>query len=338
MAVQKVLTFRASSIGDCLMAKFFLENVHATYPEARCGIVVASRGDMIRDLLFEYPWIEVIEASRKDLKGLWRLWKRFHGSDIVLTQYAGKAGGTFSMPSKIAGRLLAKRGGFVGFKDASKWNTYLYDKIVSVSLTRAPKCLETDALSVLHIPVSIAQPSLQFEQHNDIFEKFHIQQKQYVVVHLFAGSAGRGMSQQKRQELLDALSRQLPSMTLVLTGSASERPDIEQLTLPSHAVIVAGELTLQELMNLIAGSRGMVSIGTGPSHIASHLGTPVIVMLTCIGIPWCGEDQYGSHAGDLFTRTDICNGHHDHRVQPPQCIENINMQNVAERAGELFFN
>ena len=41
--VRKVLTFRASSIGDTLIGKYFLENVHAAYPDARCGIVVAGR-------------------------------------------------------------------------------------------------------------------------------------------------------------------------------------------------------------------------------------------------------------------------------------------------------
>ena len=58
----KALTFRASSIGDALMAKYLLENVRATHPEARCAIVVAGRSGMIRDLLAAYPWIEVLEA------------------------------------------------------------------------------------------------------------------------------------------------------------------------------------------------------------------------------------------------------------------------------------
>lgn len=336
MTIRKVLTFRASSIGDALMAKYFLEQIHEKYPNARYGIIVANRGAMIRDLLSAYPWIEVIEANRKSIQSLWHLWKRFHESDIVLTQYAGKGGGAFSMPSKLMARVLAVRGGLVGFIDSSSWNTYLYDTLVPIDIARAPRLLETDALVARGIPIAQSVPTLLSIPHEHIFSTHTITKGEYVVVHLFAGSLGRGMSQEKRQALLDVLADALPERTLIVTGSATECPYLEKLSLPKNAKNLSGKLSLQELITLIRESKGMVSIGTGPSHIASHVGTKVIVLVTCIGVPWCAEDQFGPHAGYIFTRTDLCCGHHDLSRQPPICIEEIDVNNVAKKAKELF--
>ena len=97
----KVLTFRASSIGDCLMGKYLLENIHIQYPQARLALVVASRGAMIRDLFAGYPWLDVREVNRRNSSALLALWKDFHWSDVVVTQYAGKQGGKFKWIKRI---------------------------------------------------------------------------------------------------------------------------------------------------------------------------------------------------------------------------------------------
>ena len=111
MEIKKALTFRASSIGDCLMGKYLLENIHVQFPSARLGIVVGSRGAMLRDLFAAYPWLEIIEANRRSPSALFSLLKNFYGSDLVITQYAGKPCGRFSFRSKLFARVLAKRGG-----------------------------------------------------------------------------------------------------------------------------------------------------------------------------------------------------------------------------------
>src|SRR3989344_4332469 len=89
--IKKAFTVRASSIGDCLMAKYLLQNIRAAYPRARLGLVVAGRGAMIRDLLAAYPWLEVIEANRRSPRARWHLIKNFWRSGLGVAQYAGGA-------------------------------------------------------------------------------------------------------------------------------------------------------------------------------------------------------------------------------------------------------
>lgn len=330
--LQKALTFRASSIGDALNAKYFLENVHAAYPDARCAIVVAGRAAMICDLLAAYPWIEVIEANRTNFRSLISLWRAFRRSDLVVIP-AAKAGASFSLPSKLAARLLARRGALVGFEDASGMNAYLYDRTVPLHPMQAPRLSEQDALRAARIPIAVPQMRLAFVPAPALLERLQLEPKKYITVHLFAGSENRGPSQRKRQEVLDMLARSMPHTPLVLTGSAAERVRLDALALPERARVVAGDLSVQELAALMAQSACVVSVGSGPSHIASSLSVPVLVLVTCHGVPWVGEGQYGEGAEvHIFSDTASCIGGHDHSQPHPACIEGVDAEAVAHVA------
>src|SRR3989344_4371868 len=110
--ITKAITFRPGSIGDSLMGKYFLENIHAQYPDARLGIVVGSRAGMLRDLFAGEPWLEVVEANRGAPRSLVALWRGWRGSDVVLTYYTA---GAIQLPTKLIVRVLARRGALAGF-------------------------------------------------------------------------------------------------------------------------------------------------------------------------------------------------------------------------------
>lgn len=334
MEVTKALTFRASSIGDCLMGKYLLENVHAEFPEAKLGLVVASRGGMLRDLLKSSPYIEVIEANRRDTLGLFQLWKKFHGADLVVTQYAGKPGGSFSLMSKLFGRLLARRGGLLGFEDASSFNSYLFDQTVGGVLGTEPAELERQALEAAGVPVSLKHPTLSFNRIAGLLERFGLQKGQYVVVHLFAGNRGRGLSPIKKKELLQALHTAMPTVVLVLTGGEGDVEEAQTAAEDLPAVVLAGKTSLQEMMELMMECVGVVSIDTGGAHIAAQLKKPLVVLATCLGLHWWKPEQYGSSApAQLFTYTESA-GHvfKDY----PDCLGRINMKEVATKTAAYF--
>lgn len=334
--IQKALTFRAASVGDCLMGKYLLENVHAQFPEARCGIVIAHHEDLIRDLLKAYPWIEVIEANRKNPRALWKLWKRFHGSDLVVTQYAGKEGGCFALASKIAARLLAKRKGMIGFADASKINGLLYDTIISFSRTAAPASLEREALRAAGVPVAHAWPTLTYVPREATLRKFELAPKEYIVVHLFAGNKSRGLHPDKKRELLVALSKSLPDIRLIISGGKGDRAEALQAADGLDARVIAGETTLQELMNLISESRGVVSLDTGVAHMTAQMGKPLVVLTGCLGRHWWGEGQYTPQTSvSIFSRAELCAAGHIYKDYP-DCIGEIAIADVVYTAKTVF--
>lgn len=327
--IQKALTFRASSIGDCLMGKYLLENIHAEYPQARLGIVVASRAGMIRDLFAAYPWLEVIEANRRNPGAVLSLLRTFHGSDLVITQYAGKKGGKFGLASKLVARILAKRGGLIGFSDASIWNTFLYDKLLPVRPERAVADHDREALQAAGIPIALPYPTLQYLKDPETLPKLRIEGK-FILVHLFAGNKSRGLSPEKKKDLLAALAEQLPDTHLVITGGKGDREESLQVAKGIPATVIAGDVTLQQLMNVIGASQGVVSIDTGVAHIAAQLGKPLVVLHTCLGRNWWLPEQYGPATPiKAFSRGDLCAVGHVH-TEYPACINAIPVEAVIQ--------
>ncbi|SDA16191.1 lipopolysaccharide heptosyltransferase II [Nitrosospira sp. Nsp18] len=67
---------------------------------------------------------------------------------------------------------------------------------------------------------------------------------------------------------------------ILLTGSGSERDYVDEIARPlSHAATnIAGELSLAELIALVAAAPVLISNNTGPVHIAAAVGTPVVVL------------------------------------------------------------
>lgn len=321
--IHKALTFRASSIGDCLMGKHLLENIYAQHPNARLGIVVASRGAMIRDLFAAYPWLEVVEANRRNPRALFSLLRNFFRSDLVITQYAGKKGGRFGFASKLAARLLAKRGGLIGFNDASQWNGYLYDRLLPVRSDKAVAEHDHAVLRAEGIPISSLFPTLKFIKDDSVLTKFGLEKEKYIIVHLFAGNMSRGLHPDQKREILLALAKKFPNIHLVVSGGIADKEEALRVAGNIPVKVIAGDATLQEMMNLIDQSRGVVSVDTGMAHIAAQLRKPLVVMRTCLGANWWFHEQYGDKAPITILSCDEgCVGGHIAKNYP-DCINEI---------------
>ncbi len=67
---------------------------------------------------------------------------------------------------------------------------------------------------------------------------------------------------------------------ILLTGSGSERDYVDQIArhFSDAAINVAGELSLAELIVLIEAAPVLIANNTGPVHIATAVGTPVVVL------------------------------------------------------------
>ena len=329
--IKKAFTVRASSIGDCLMAKYLLQNIRAAYPRARLGLVVAGRGAMIRDLLAAYPWLEVIEANRRSPRALWHLIKNFWRSDLGVTQYTG---GTLNLSTKLISRLLVRRGALVGFVDHSALNGLIYDTLLPHhERAGVSRLLECSVLAAAGIPVATERMTFEYLPQPGLLARLGLQQKKYVIAGLFSGADARGLSPARKQDLVDALAKALPEMTLVFIGTKSEREKLLQLRLPKTAIIA--DTSVQEAAALIDQAAAMVSLGTGTSHIAAHLRVPLVVLVACQGLQWVGKEQFGDAPISIFSRPDQCPNGHDHSTYGP-CINAVDMNAVATAAKEFI--
>lgn len=332
MTIEKVVSFRASSIGDCLMAKYLFENVRASYPRAKCAVVVGGRGAMIQDLFAAYPWIEVVEANRRSPRAVFDLIKRYRNSDLVTTLYTG---GTVNLSTKLVARLLARRGALVGFDDPSPLNRLLFDVALPThGRSGVPRLHERAVLEAAHIPVATDTMTFSYVPQPQLLSRLALEKGKYVVVGLFSGADARGLSPQKKQELINALAQVFPRTTLVFIGTSKERKSLTALSLPSGAR--TPETSVQEAAALIDASLGMVSLGTGTSHIAAHLRVPLAVLVACQGRQWVGKEQFGDAPIRVLCKPEACpKSGHDYSTYAP-CINAVDMDEVARGARELF--
>lgn len=331
--IRKAFTMRASSIGDCLMGKYLLENIHSSYPDAQCSIVVASRAEMIRDLLAAYPWLRVCEASRRNPLAILKVAREVYRSDATETQCTGR--GQFSTPSKIFAWIMTKSGRLVGYEDPWKWNHLLYDQVLPYDSQKALLLHEQSALAALGIPITIPKAILKYIPDSVVYERFSLPEKSYIILHLFAGTGGRGFTREKRAEYVSELVTAFGDRyTIVLTGSSSDKSLAEEATNVLPARIIAGETSVQELANLIVGSVCIVSIDTGVAHMAAQLGTPLVVVRTCFASNWWSKEQYDGPI-TVLSRDEVCkNGHVSGKAG--NCLNSVEVKDVIEAARSLI--
>ena len=131
--------------------------------------------------------------------------------------------------------------------------------------------------------------------------------------------------------MLIALAKKFPSTHLVISGGAGDRKEALQAARDISATVIAGETTLQEMMNLIRHSRAVVSVDTGMAHITAQLGKSLIVMRTCVGRNWWLREQYGSNAPiTVFSCDTVCSGGHISQNYP-LCMSAITMGEVVKK-------
>lgn len=325
--IRKALTLRASSIGDCLMGKYLLENIHAAYPEAVCSLFVSGKGSMVRDLLAAYPWIQVLEANARRPGAVFKAASILCPSDATVTQYSGR--GTFSTTSKLFARAVTRRGRLVGFTDAWPFNRLVFDHLVPFEARRPTRLLECDALEALGIPVVFSRVTLTPHADNPIVEKLRLVPGSYLVVNLFSGSQKRGLSLEKQIAITRGLSASFGTgCAVVLTGGQGDFPLMKAIAEAAPETILAPSLGMQELITLVAKSGGTVSLDTGVGHIAAQTGAPLVVMRTCWGYPWWAKEQYSRTGIEVIAHDELCAAGH-RSVAFPACLSAVSVEEVV---------
>jgi len=305
------------------MGKYFLENIHKEFPEAICGLLVGSRGKMLRELFSAYPWLEVWEVNRKNPLSIFRASLHFFGSDFALIQYSENK---FSAPSKFFARLVTKRGGLVGFEDGWRFNKYFYDKILPFTGEyKSPGLIteERNALSALGLPAPVATFSLNFKKDSGVLEKFKLRPEGYIILHFFSGSDSRGLHFLKRREILkEVYGRFGGRYEIVLTGSESEREAAVKIAEGVPAKVAAGKTSMAELINLISNSKVVLSLDTGVAHIAGHLEKPLVALSRCkASSAWWSPLMYQKNVSVLCDKIACGNVHHAGKF--PKCLNEI---------------
>ena len=195
---------------------------------------------------------------------------------------------------------------------------------------------ERDALRALGLSVLIPYPTLPTIRNSVVLHTFSLIEKEYLILHFFAGNKGRSISPEHAHALVAKLRAQLPNLTFLISGALADKDAAHVI---AHDLVntrvIAGDATLQEMMALIAMSRGVVSVDTGIAHITAHLRKPLIVLRTCLWPNWWFPTAYGKDIPNFqFSFTGSCDPHQAQNY--PDCLNKIDLEEVTGAAIPLF--
>ena len=262
MSPRSILVVKPSSLGDVVHTLPAVSLLKREWPGARLRWIVNPEW---APLLEGNPDVdEVVLFPRRELSGsLFKQlrWLRATGaacrSDLVL-DFQGL------LRSALIGRFC--RGGeLLGLSDAREGARFFYDRVARVGREHA---VDRYLKLVAALGIDTAGPLTWNLPQGSRPAGFTLEEP-FVLLHPFARGAGKSLS----VEEANAFARALPC-PVVLAGRASVTlPDA-----PKNLVNLLNHTTLSELIWLIRQARFVVSVDSGPMHIAAAL-TPHLLAL-----------------------------------------------------------
>lgn len=291
--LRRILVIRLGALGDVVRTIPAVQALRAAAPQAkiawlvddRCAAILEGLPDVDECLVL--PRRELRAASRDPLAwGRWlRLWRsvrrriRAWRADAVFDFHGLFKTGVLTRCARARLRI-----GYVrGHSKEGSWRAY--NVLVDPGPVRIPR-LERNLALVENFGAKrpAGPPELAFtEAERAKIEAFFSRLDASRVVTLFPGASRAG--QRKRWPsphygaLADLLVEKLGLTALVVCGPGEEPLANEIQKAARNEVPVAPAVSVKELALLLGRSRCYIGGDTGPMHIASVMGTPVVMII-----------------------------------------------------------
>jgi len=270
---KNLIYFQNGSIGDFLMTIFFLENIHLNDNSLVLNVVVPKNFYFLQQFLEKYPYINLVLANRKSLKGLrgiLKLTKFAFSKNLIIT---APTAGKLSLYIKIIAKKISLfgRGELVGFEDGQKINKFIYTKLLKYNT----KIIYSDFLKTVirELGFEVKKETLFIDYTEDcgVLKEFGIEENNYIVLHTQGSTISRSLNKTEISSLIKFIQSINISVKIILTGGPEDKKFLDEFTLLFKNVLVCSNLRFIELCNLIDKSKLFIGIDTGTTHLASFL-------------------------------------------------------------------
>ncbi len=312
-------------LGDAVMSLGFLRLLREAYPTAFISVVIKKGLESLMNELSEVDEVFVFDKKiYKGLRGVWKYGKRLkerHRYNLF-----------FVLPDSFSSAMMAfasRAKQRIGFKKEGR--TFLltktYNKPVGkhrvedyVSLLQQFNPSVADQVPVVQLPVSI-------EESNE----------PYMIVNINSESLTSRLPVEKAVELINLVQQQF-SLPVKLIGAAKEKAFVDEvialLLQKNNIENLAGETSLHQLQTLIQNAELMVTSDSGPAHIASASGIPLVV-ITGAGDenntgPYNNPKAIAVRNGKL--PCEPCVKNYCKLAALPQCLVQMQMQKAIDAA------
>lgn len=264
---REILVIKPSSLGDVVHTLPAVTLVKRHWPEARMRWLVNPEW---APLLEGNPFIdEVVIFPRRELRGLkgllripgWAKKMAARKADLVL-DFQGL------LRSGLIARL-AKGGEIVGLSDAREGAGRFYDRTANVS--QVSHAVDRYLALVAELGIAIDGP-LEWPLPAGSPPAGFTAPERYVLLHPFSRGAGKSLTVEQVREFCAGLA----PLPVVIAGKA----EVALGDLPSNAIDLLNRTSLHELIWLLRRATFVVSVDSGPMHIAAALTSRLVSIHT----------------------------------------------------------
>lgn len=273
--MRKFLLIRTDRIGDVVLTTPVIQTLRSYFPQSHVSFMVHPS---TKDILDGNPYLNEIIAYDKESKHkgilktmLFALFLRRKKFDAVIIFNPKKSSHWISFLAGIPIRIGYHR------KHGFLLTHRMEDKKKEGKISEA--FYNERLLSFLHIPASYSRKlyfplKLQAKQSVYSFLKANHIQRPFVVINISSGCPSKTWPLQNFALLCDLIDKRL-KLTIITIGKKEECEHVKHLC-KAPLVSIAESFTLSQLGALFKEAQLHISSDTGPMHIASAVGTPVI--------------------------------------------------------------
>lgn len=267
---RRIVWFAMGPIGDTLMT---LAALSETTADDRVAILIIARRNskLILDLASGMRDVTVVDASTwvgavaALLQGL-----TVSSSRVLIPPTFG----SHSFYTKLFAVLWSLRPGahVIGFADKGRVQPYRTCLVYDFSALYIDNVRRAFRVSGCSLEKEGGRPSATFMP---VPIDLPFKARAYIAIHPFAANPKRSLSKERWRTLIAAVSEKYP---VVLTGSESDRQDLEWLSTGFSNVKVAAGLPIKETAYVLEHALRYVGVDTGITHLAGVLGLDSVVV------------------------------------------------------------
>ena len=325
--IDRVLLIRYDRLGDAVVTTPVIEALHRLSSSIEIDVLGSRHNASLLEADHRISQVHVWDGSIRTLPGIIHACRR-RDYDLTLQLILNRT----TNPALIAG-LATPHGRVVG--KGHSYNATLFDHLVA-SRPRSDHFADQtysvllDAIEPGHLPAEappyrIDLPEDVMRATEEIIRSAGLQPGGYLLLNASAGAADRSFGVEKGVELARGLRRVCDESDtlLAISGSPEEREKVEAIAEASGATILRFP-SITHLCCGVARSLLLVTPDTGPVHIASATGTPVIAYYSEHDKPE-GWGPRGEQDSIVVAR--------DHGV-----VGSVEVAEIVEKAGEAIQN
>ncbi len=334
---EKFLVIRTDRIGDVVLATPVPEAIKRSYPNSQVTMMVSA---YTRDLFNHNPWVdEVITEDQENLKGFFKLVKLLRSKKldvvILLRPTLRLALILFLTGIKVRIGTGYRAYGFL-------FNHRIYQHRKTIEKHELEYNLNMLAPLGMHKEKMMPQIYLspEEERHSKrIFDDLNIREENVkIVIHPGSGHSSLNYPLKKFALLADKLIQGL-SAKVILTGNQKEMKLSEKMraSMRNQPFDLTGQTDLRGLCLLLKGADLLISNSTGPMHLASALGTPVVALFSPLFVAspkrW---GPYGEGHEVISPPVKTCYKCDSERCPDFNCMEKIDPEEIILRVKKIL--